>query len=140
MSTMQRCAACRRSFRVRAQVRGTQRYCAAPACQRVRRKHWQRTKRRADPDYRENQARAQEAWRDRHPGYWRTYRATHAHYTKANRAQQARRDAARRLAKMDVSTAFSPGVSGIYRLSPAARDDLAKEDAWTVELTVLSRT
>ena len=140
MSTMQRCAACRRSFRVRAQVRGTQRYCAAPACQRVRRKHWQRTKRRTDPDYRENQARAQEAWRDRHPGYWRTYRATHAHYTKANRAQQARRDAACRLAKMDVSTAFSPGFSGIYRLSPVARDDLAKEDAWTVELTVLSRT
>ena len=27
MSTMQRCAACRRSFRVRPQVRGTQRLC-----------------------------------------------------------------------------------------------------------------
>ena len=140
MSTMQRCAACRRSFRVRAQGRGTQRYCAAPACQRVRRKRWQRTKRRTDPDYRENQTRAKEAWRDRHPGYWQTYRATHACSTAINRAQQARRDAVRRLAKMDVSTAFSPGFSGIYRLSPVARDDLAKEDAWTVELTVLSRT
>ena len=107
MSTMQRCASCRRLFRVRAQVRG-QRYCAARACQRVRRKRWQRTKRRTDPDYRENQARAQEAWRVRHPGYWRAYRATHALYTNANRAQQARRDAARHLAKRDVSTAFSP--------------------------------
>ncbi|MHB1514037.1 MAG: hypothetical protein ACYCTF_14170 [Acidiferrobacter sp.] len=112
MSTMQRCAACRRSFRGRAQVRG-QRYCAARACQRVRRKRWHRTKRRTDPDYHENQARAQAAWRDRHPDYWRVYRATHAHYTEANRAQQARRDAARHL---------------------------AKSDAWTVELTVLSRT
>ena len=78
MSTMQRCASCRRLFRGRAQVRG-QRYCAA---------------------------RAQEAWRIRHPGYWRVYRATHTHYTNANRAQQARRDAARHLAKRDVSTAF----------------------------------
>jgi hypothetical protein len=138
MSTMQRCAACRRLFRVRAQVRG-QRYCTARACQRVRRKRWQRTKRRTDPDYRENRARAQEAWRIRHPGYWRAYRATHARYTEANRAQQARRDAARRLAKMDVSTAFSPGISGIYRLSAVDCGDLAKSDAWTVELTVLSR-
>ena len=97
MSTMQRCAACRRSFRVRAQVRGTQRYCAAPACQRVRRKRWQRTKRHTDPDYRENQARAQEAWRDRHPGYWRTYRATHA-----------------------CSTAFHPRIRGAdHRPGPA---------------------
>ena len=111
MSTMQRCASCRRLFRGRAQVRG-QRYCAA---------------------------RAQEAWRIRHPGYWRAYRATHAHYTNANRAQQAHRDAARHLAKMDVSTGFSPGVSGIYRLSAAGGGDLAKSDAWTVELTVLSR-
>ena len=138
MSTMQRCAACRRLFRVRAQVRG-QRYCTARACQRVRRKRWQRTKRRTDPDYRENQARAQEAWRIRHPGYWRAYRATHAHSTEANRAQQARRDAARQLAKMDASTAFSPGMSGIYRLSAVDCGDLAKSDAWTVELTVLSR-
>ena len=138
MSTMQRCASCRRLFRGRAQVRG-QRYCAAHACQRVRRKRWQRAKRRTDPDYRENQARAQEAWRIRHPDYWRVYRATHTHYTNANRAQQARRDAARHLAKRDVSTAFSPGVSGIYRLSAAGGGDLAKSDAWTVELTVLSR-
>ncbi len=74
MSTMQRCAGCRRLFRVRAQVRG-QRYCAARACQRVRRKRWQRAKRRTDPDYRENQARAQEAWRIRHPDYWRVLRS-----------------------------------------------------------------
>ena len=35
---------------------------------------------------------------------------------------------------------LSPGVSGIYRLSAAGGGDLAKSDAWTVELTVLSRS
>ncbi|HUW98893.1 MAG TPA: hypothetical protein VMV40_08665 [Acidiferrobacter sp.] len=132
-----RCAACRRSFRVRPQVRA-QRYCSAPACQCVRRKRWQSAKRRTDPDYRENQARAQEAWRDGHPDYWRTYRKTHDAYTRDNRDKQARRDQSRRLAKMDVSTANIPVVSGRYRLSPATDNDLAKSDACTVELTVLS--
>ena len=139
MSTMQRCAACRRLFRARAQIRG-QRYCSAPACQRVRRRRWQRGKRRTDPDYHENQARAQEAWVRRHPDYWRRYRATHEGYTQDNRTRQARRDASRRLAKMDASTANSPVVSGIYRLSPVMDRHLAKSDACTVELTVLAQS
>ena len=133
-----RCAACRRAFRVRPQVRDP-RYCSAPACQRARRKRWQKKKRATDLDYRENQTRAQEAWRNRHPDYWRAYRKAHDAYTRDNRDKQARRDQSRRLAKMDVSTANIPVVSGRYRLSPAPGNDLAKSDACTVELTVLSR-
>jgi hypothetical protein len=37
-----------------------------------------------------------------------------------------------------VSTRDSPVPSGTYRLSPVRREDLAKMDAWTVEITVLS--
>ena len=54
-----RCAACRRALRARPRIRA-QRYSSAPACQRVRRERWQSAKRHTDPDYRENQARAQE--------------------------------------------------------------------------------
>jgi hypothetical protein len=43
-----------------------------------------------------------------------------------------------RLAKMDASAAISPVPSGTYRLVPWTGGDLAKKDAWTVELTVLS--
>jgi hypothetical protein len=40
---------------------------------------------------------------------------------------------------MDASRADRAVPSGTYRLVPAARGGLAKMDAWTVELTVLSK-
>ena len=61
-----RCTACKRSFHPRPQT-PRQTYCKAPACQRERRRRWQQQKRHADPDYRENQARAQRAWLERNP-------------------------------------------------------------------------
>jgi len=86
-----RCVACRGVFTVRAQTPG-QRYCSAPACQRARRRRWQREKRRTDPDYRENQHQAQQRWAARQgAGYWRRYRAEHPEYTAANRAGQRER-------------------------------------------------
>jgi hypothetical protein len=54
---------------------------------------------------------------------------------------QRRRDGERRasrLAKMDASPPISPVTSGTYRLVPWTGGDLAKKDAWTVELTVIS--
>ena len=43
------------------------------------------------------------------------------------------------LAKMDVRTRDSPVPSGTYRLSPVTREDLAKMDAWMVQITVVSK-
>ena len=142
-----RCVACRRVFRVRAQT-PKQRYCSAPECQRERRRRWQREKRGSDPDYRENQVRAQQGWAKRHPEYWRHYRAEHPEYSAANRAAQRERDRRRRdreatprgsgdLAKMDASPALSSALSGTYRLIPVTRG-LAKMDAWTVEIHPIS--
>ena len=54
---------------------------------------------------------------------------------------ERRRDGERqasRLAKMDASPPISPVTSGTYRLVPWTGGDLAKKDAWTVELTVIS--
>lgn len=150
-----RCAGCRRRFTPRAQT-PNQRFCSAAACQRERRRRWQREKRRSDPDYQENQARAQQRWAERHREYWREYRATHPQYTARNRAQQRERDARRQhrgtqgvevgvgegLAKSDVWDGNSPIPSGTYELIPVStgHHGLAKMNAWRVELRSLPMT
>jgi hypothetical protein len=135
-----RCVACGEAFRPRPQV-PQQCYCAKAPCQRERRRRWQQAKRESDPDYHDNQGRAQQAWRGRHPEYWREYRRAHVQYEDRNRLQQRRRDERRRerrLAKMDVCTRDFRVPSGTYWLAPAAAGDLAKMDAWTVKITLLS--
>jgi len=135
------CAGCGKPFRPRAQT-PKQCYCASPACQRERRRRWQVKRRQSDLDYQDNQSRAQVSWAERHPDYWREYRRTHPAYSERNRSLQRERDARRRervLAKMDVWTRDSPVPSGTYRLRPVTREDLAKMDAWMVEITVVSK-
>jgi hypothetical protein len=136
-----RCAACDRAFRPRAQV-PLQRYCGLAACQRERRRRWQQSKLRSDADYRANQRQAQRAWADGHGEYWREYRARHPDYTDHNRLEQRQRDRCRRvarLAKMDASTPINGVPSGTYRLLAATDGDLAKKDAWTVKITLISK-
>jgi len=115
-----RCAACGQAFRPRSQV-PEQSYCSAAACQRVRRRRWQKTKRHSDADYRENQARAQRAWAQGHRGYWREYRRTHPQYCESNREaarqQQRRRRRARRFAKMDAWIVEMTLISSRYEES-----------------------
>jgi hypothetical protein len=135
-----RCAACGQAFRPRSQV-PRQRYCGQAPCQRERRRRWQQGKRQCDEDYRANQSRAQRTWAGGHPEYWREWRAAHPAYTERNRLEQQRRDRGRhasRLAKMEASTAVPPILSGTYRLVPWTGGDLAKMDACTVKLTVIS--
>jgi len=148
-----RCAGCRRCFVPRSQT-PKQRFCVSPACQRERRRRWQREKRRRDPDYQENQARAQRQWAAAHPEYWRHYRAEHPEYTARNRAEQRKRDRRRRggsvtgpqaegamLAKSDAYASISPLPTGTYeliRVDPEPGGVLAKENAWTVEIRAVS--
>jgi hypothetical protein len=144
---MRRCVACGQAFRPRSQV-PEQCYCSAAACQRERRRCWQRAKRESDADYRENQARAQRAWAQTHPDYWRDYRRTHPQYCESNRDASRRRQRERRqcaaslesarFAKMDASMPDSRVPSGTYRLVPAAAAEFAKMDAWMVEITLVS--
>ena len=98
--------ACGKSFQPRPQV-PEQTYCSAPDCQRERRKQWHRQKLQTDPDYQDNQLRAQQAWMQRNPDYWREYRESHPEYAERNRTQQQGRnakDTAHPIAKMDVWT------------------------------------
>ena len=137
MSARRRCAACGTPFKVLAQV-PDQSYCPEPACQRERRKLWQRTRREEDPDYRDNQARAQEAWLSRNADYWREYRKRNPEYTTQNRERQRSRAQERRGSEpspTDLSEAASLLSSGLYRLTVIAVDRFAKMDAsFLVEL------
>jgi len=134
------CAGCGKSFHPRSQT-PKQSYCSAPECQRERRRRWQQARRQNDPDYQENQARAQTAWVGRHPDYWREYRRTHPEYSERNRNLQQHRDVRRRerlLAKKNASPQEFLVPAGTYRLTPVTRDDLAKMDAWMVQITPVS--
>lgn len=139
------CAACGASFRPCPQV-PQQRFCSQADCQRERRRRWKRRKRQTDADYRDNQARAQRAWRERHREYWREYRRSHPQYRERNRQQQRVRNARRGvpvdsgvIAKRDVSETLEPEFSGTYRLMPIAPELIAKRNEWTVKITALSR-
>ncbi len=142
-----RCVACACLFVPRHNV-PQQRYCAKQACQRTRRRRWQRQKLKTDADYRANQAAAQRRWRERHPEYWRAYRQRHPDYTARNRAQQGKRNQRRRsgargpspppIANMDVCEVEKPIASGTYRLIPVTRSGIAKMDAYLVKMHVIS--
>ena len=134
------CIACGQSFQPRPQS-PQQTYCPLPECQRERRRRWLRDKLQADPDYRDNQARAQRAWMDRNPGYWHAYRASHPKYVERNRALQQERNAKATvapIAKMDASTPANPLPSGVYHLRLVTDGEIAKMDDWIVEITVHS--
>lgn len=131
-----RCLACNQKFQARPQV-SQQAYCAAPDCQKERRRLWQLNKRRTDPDYLENQMRAQQSWSNSHPDYWRDYRAKHPEYADKNRVQQRKRNK-QKIAKMDVSKEVLTIPSGIYRLNPISDSEFAKMDTLIVEIRVIS--
>jgi hypothetical protein len=141
-----RCAACGCVFEPRRNV-AQQRYCSKQACQRTRRRRWQRQKLKMDADYRANQAAAQRRWRERHPEYWRQYRQRHPDATARNREQQRERNRRRLadpgpsppvIANMDAYPPERPVRSGTYRLVPVAAPGVAKMDAYLVEMHVLS--
>jgi hypothetical protein len=116
-----------------------QQYCGSADCQRARKRKWQKEKLKNDPDYRENQAAAQKAWRERNKGYWREYRKSNQIYSKRNRLLQKERNRQRRMiAKMDELGAKSLISPGRYRLVPLY-GKIAKMDELIVEIGVVAR-
>lgn len=135
-----RCLACAAAFQASPRV-VTQNYCHRPECQLERRRLWQREKRSADDDYRDNQLACQRRWREAHPDYWQQYRVDHPDYAQRNREQQRDRNAQRKVTKianMGPIQAVPPLPSGIYRVSRENGGEVAKMDAWIVEITLLS--
>lgn len=118
---------CRRLFLPDPRVKN-QRFCDRGECQHCRKSQWQRQKLKNDPDYRDNQQRAQQDWKEQNRDYWRRYRDSRPGYVKRNRLLQRERDRKRHLAKMDASRDISTVKPGSYYLIPA-KGNLAKMDA-----------
>jgi hypothetical protein len=140
-----RCAACGCLFAPRRNV-PQQRYCSKRACQRTRRRRWQRQKLKTDADYRANQAAAQRRWRELHPAYWRRYHQSHPEYAERNRERQRERNrrsggagpSPQGIANMDAYRSQKPFCSGTYGLVPVAAPGVAKMDTYVVEMQVIS--
>lgn len=140
-----RCRACRKLFHPRAQCPGQQ-FCSAPACQRERKRRWQKARRATDPDYRDNDIQANHQWRRQHPDYWRSYRSQHPRAVMRNRDQQRQRDHAKRvrpppaadLANENVSKRHFTVETGTYQLFRVTGRRLANEDACLVKIALLS--
>lgn len=129
------CSACGVKFTPRAQA-PAQAYCSLAQCQRTRKQVWQQAKRRSDPDYSANQAKAQNDWARKNPDYWRSYREANPEYVHSNRVNQRSRNAARRIAKMDASTSRVSIPDGIYRLQLLGAD-AEPDKVVLVRLTIL---
>ena len=125
-----RCQCCGITFSPRPQV-PKQEYCSEQACQRARKRAWQKERRRRDPDYRENQREAQKRWVERHPDYWREWRRRHPEYRERNRHEQTKRNARQR-APISAEPPVVP--SRPPRPGSSVTDDtIAKMDVWTRE-------
>jgi len=84
------CAQCDRLF-LPCPTTPEQKFCGAD-CRRAKRREVQKERLAIDLDYRENQQRAQQAWRERNPDYMREYRKRRPGYVKRNRLQQGERN------------------------------------------------
>jgi hypothetical protein len=142
-----RCIHCRRSFTPCRNPE--QSYCHQRSCQNHRKCVWRRRKQFDDSDYRENQRRANKAWQQRHVAYWQRYRIEHPDYTQQNRTQQHGRDQQRKgvssllltpLAKSDALSLKKSIKSGTYRLISGSNPSLAKSDALTLEISLISES
>lgn len=131
------CNSCGVKFTPRAQSPG-QTYCPLAECQQTRKQVWQQAKRRSDPDYSANQAKAQADWTRKNPDYWRSYRTSNPEYAQSNRVNQRGRNAARRIAKKDASTESAALQDGIYRLQLIAADSHHDKEI-LVRLTILGK-
>jgi hypothetical protein len=132
------CPHCGEKFLPHPAVVGQQ-YCGSAGCQKARKRGWQKEKLKSDPDYRENQAAAQKAWRERNKGYWREYRKKNQTYSEQNRLRQRERNRQRRvIAKMDALEAKNLLPPGRYRLVPLY-GKIAKMDELIVEIGVVAR-
>jgi len=142
------CEHCGKLKPINPKLKGNQRYCGAPECQRARKRQWQRHKMATDPQYRASHRESQKKWRQSYPAhlYQRQYRQQHPEYVERNRQLQRLRNQKRRqnkasdvIVKMDALTHDN---SALYLMAPLQMDaspKIVKMDPLIVQLTVLSK-
>jgi endogenous inhibitor of DNA gyrase (YacG/DUF329 family) len=134
------CKACGNEFQPHPKT-PTQTYCSSEKCQRERRRRWQHEKRKVDSDYRDNDTRQTKDWGNAHPDYWKHYRQVNPAYADRNRNLQQTRNKKLRESVIANGDDLNPALclpSGRYRLTQISPEGIASEDAWIVEITVIS--
>ncbi len=137
------CQHCGNGFTPLPQV-PNQAYCSSPDCQKQRRSQWQKRKLQSDPDYRENQYRAQKSWSAKNPNYWRKYRQG----SQGNESfledypKQPLQEFKDEFIKMDSSNQ-EQGLrvalhDGVFKLKVLAEPDGVKMNTWIVELSKIT--
>ena len=138
--TKLRCIHCGTHFIPVPQV-PNQAYCSKANCQKERRRQWHKNKLLSDPDYRDNQSRAQKAWTKKNPDYWRQHRQGGRDYENSLPSGQdpSALEPPNPSVKMDSLT---PPQSmrkalqdGVFRLKVLSEPDGVKMDVWIVELS-----
>lgn len=131
-----KCISCGKLFKPAPQS-PKQTYCASTPCQKQRRRNWQKTKLRNDPDYKENQALAQKAWAKRNQDYWRKYRESERNQQnqpdKGTKTNEEKHDV--KNIKMDLSSSHIPFGNGIFKLKVISNGNDANMDSWIIEIT-----
>lgn len=139
MMTMFVCQGCNQEKPQNPRLKGTQKFCNDPACQRVRKRQWQKKKLATDAVYRLQQYELLKAWRKNYPldRYQHQYRLNHPKYVEQNRQRQRIRNRKRRevIVKMDTLNKME---SYTYLLTPCEPEKIVKMDALRVKLTVLN--
>jgi hypothetical protein len=139
------CLNCGNGFKPLPQV-PNQSYCSKTNCQKERRRHWQKNKLQSDPDYRENQSRAQKAWTKKNPDYWRSYRQGKPDYAdpRKSKRESASIEPRNTSVKMDSNTVKkilrNTLNDGVFRLKVLAEPDGVKMDVWIVELSSVDKS
>lgn len=124
------CACCKVQFLVRPQS-PDQTYCSELACQRERRRLWNKQKMLSDPDYRANQLSAQQAWHARNPDYWRSYRR------RKGNGESPRPEIAMR-ANSDASSCLLATGPSSYAVTLRAMAPDGSPMQWRIELSLIS--
>jgi hypothetical protein len=136
-----KCVCCGVIFQPRAQT-PTQTFCSETACQRTRRRLWNKEKLLNDPDYRDNKARLQRAWQDKHSDYWRNYRQSHPEYAARNRKRQREKSSDRpsnNIAKMNVLSNGRDLPKGLYWIEQINLGEKEIAGRWSVKITFIGR-
>ena len=121
MSTTFNCLGCGREKASSPRSAGRQSYCGDKSCQQIRKTSWQRQKMAVDPDYRDNQNRSYQVWKQNNCDYWSKYRAHHPDQAQRNREAQQHRNQSRR-----------------QKSQVGVRLEIAKMDALKVKLSIIT--
>ena len=138
------CKNCGKKKQANPRLKGNQKVCSEPACQRARKADWHKKAMATDAIYRAQQLDCLKQWRKHRPlhQYQRQYRQNHPEYIKDNRKKQKIRNQKRQktretIVKMD---ALDKLKSDTYLMTPFTVDasgKIVKMETLLVELQTL---